>query len=29
MAYGVGICCFIECFVFLFEIVRSWRDIHE
>ena len=29
MAYGVGICCFIECFVFLFEIVKSWRDIHE
>ena len=29
MAYGVGICCFIECFVFLFEIVKSWREIHE
>jgi len=29
MAYGVGICCFIECFVFLFEIVKSWRAIHE
>ena len=26
MAYGVGICCFIECFVFIFEIVKSWRD---
>lgn len=29
MAYGVGICCFIECFVFLFEIVKGWRAIHE
>ena len=29
VAYGVGICCFIECFVFLFDIVRSWRAIHE
>jgi TRAP-type C4-dicarboxylate transport system permease small subunit len=29
MAYGVGICCFIECFVFLFDIVKSWRAIHE
>jgi TRAP-type C4-dicarboxylate transport system permease small subunit len=29
VAYGVGICCFIECFVFLFEIVKSWRAIHE
>lgn len=29
MAYGVGICCFIECFVFLFEIVKNWRAIHE
>jgi len=29
MAYGIGICCFIECFVFIFEIVKSWRAIHE
>ena len=29
LAYGVGICCFVECFVFLFEIVKSWRDGHE
>jgi TRAP-type C4-dicarboxylate transport system permease small subunit len=29
VAYGVGICCFIECFVFLFDIARSWRAIHE
>ena len=30
MAYGIGICCFIECLVFIFEIVKSWRAIdHE
>jgi TRAP-type C4-dicarboxylate transport system permease small subunit len=29
LAYGVGICCFVECFVFVFEIARSWRDRHE
>jgi TRAP-type transport system small permease protein len=29
MAFGVGICCFIECFVFLFEIVKNWRESHE
>jgi TRAP-type C4-dicarboxylate transport system permease small subunit len=29
IAYGVGICCYIECFVFLFEIVKSWRESHE
>jgi TRAP-type C4-dicarboxylate transport system permease small subunit len=29
MAYGVGICCFIECFVFIFEIVKGWRAIDE
>jgi len=29
MAYGIGICCFIECFVFIFEIVKGWRAIHE
>ncbi len=29
MAFGIGICCFIECFVFIFEIVKSWRTIHE
>jgi C4-dicarboxylate transporter DctQ subunit len=29
MAFGVGICCFIECFVFLFEIAKSWRESHE
>jgi len=29
LAYGVGVCCFIECFVFLSEIVKSLRVIHE
>jgi TRAP-type C4-dicarboxylate transport system permease small subunit len=29
LAYGVGICCFVECFVFVFEIARSWRERHE
>lgn len=29
MAYGVGACCFIECFVFLFQIARSWRALRE
>jgi TRAP-type C4-dicarboxylate transport system permease small subunit len=29
LAYCVGICCFVECFVFFFEIVKSWRAIHE
>ena len=24
VAYSVGICCFIECFVFVFEILRTW-----
>jgi len=29
VAYGVGVCAFIECFVFFFEIVKIWRDEHE
>jgi TRAP-type C4-dicarboxylate transport system permease small subunit len=29
LAYCVGICCFVECFVFFFEIVKSWMAIHE
>ena len=29
LAYAVGICCFVECFVFVFEIARSWRERHE
>ncbi len=29
IAYGVGVCCFIECFVFIFDIVRTWRGENE
>ena len=29
IAYFVGVCCFIECFVFIFDIVKIWRGQHE
>jgi TRAP-type C4-dicarboxylate transport system permease small subunit len=29
VAYGVGICCFIECLVFVSEIVQIWKAKHE
>ena len=29
ISYFVGICCFIECFVFLFDIVKVWRGQYE
>ncbi len=29
MAYGVGVCCFIQCIVLIFDIVRAWRFQHE
>ena len=29
VAYGVGVCCFLECFVFIFDIVRIWRGQYE
>ena len=29
VAYGVGICCFIECLVFIFDIVKIWRGQYE
>jgi TRAP-type C4-dicarboxylate transport system permease small subunit len=29
IAYGVGVCCFIECFVFIFDIARIWRGEYE
>jgi TRAP-type C4-dicarboxylate transport system permease small subunit len=29
VAYGVGVCCFLECFVFIFDIVRIWRGHYE
>jgi TRAP-type C4-dicarboxylate transport system permease small subunit len=29
VAYGVAVCCFLECVVFLFEIARIWRAEYE
>lgn len=29
IAYGVGICCFIECLVFLFDIIKIWKAQNE
>ncbi|HVN95000.1 MAG TPA: TRAP transporter small permease [Syntrophorhabdaceae bacterium] len=29
IAYGVGICCFLECLVFIFDIVKIWRGQYE
>ena len=29
VAYGVGICCFIECFVFLLDFIKIWRGRYE
>jgi len=29
ISYLVGICCFVECFVFLFDIARIWRGQYE
>ncbi len=29
VAYGVGVCCLLECCVFLFDIVRIWRGQYE
>jgi TRAP-type C4-dicarboxylate transport system permease small subunit len=29
LAYGVGICCFIECLVFVNDIVNTWRGQYE
>jgi TRAP-type C4-dicarboxylate transport system permease small subunit len=29
VAYAVGVCCLLECCVFLFEIVRIWRGQYE
>ena len=29
ISYFVGICCFIECFVFMFDIARIWRGQYE
>jgi TRAP-type C4-dicarboxylate transport system permease small subunit len=29
VAYGVGVCCFIECLVFINEIITIWRGQYE
>jgi TRAP-type C4-dicarboxylate transport system permease small subunit len=29
VAYFMGVCCFIECFVFILDIVRIWRGQYE
>jgi TRAP-type C4-dicarboxylate transport system permease small subunit len=29
VAYGVGVCCFIECLVFVSDIVKVWRGRYE
>ena len=29
VAYGVGVCCFLECCVFIFDIVKIWRGQYE
>ena len=29
VAYGVGVCCFIQCLVFIFDIARIWRGHYE
>jgi TRAP-type C4-dicarboxylate transport system permease small subunit len=29
IAYFVGLCCLVECFVFVFDIVRIWRGEYE
>ena len=29
VAYGVGVCCLLECCVFLLDIVRIWRGQYE
>jgi TRAP-type C4-dicarboxylate transport system permease small subunit len=29
VAYGVGVCCFLECFVFILEIVNMWGGENE
>ncbi len=29
MAYGIGVCCIIECFVFVIDIYKIWRGRYE
>ncbi|OPY71775.1 MAG: Tripartite ATP-independent periplasmic transporter [Syntrophorhabdus sp. PtaU1.Bin058] len=29
IAYCISVCCFLECFVFVFDIVKIWRGQYE
>jgi TRAP-type C4-dicarboxylate transport system permease small subunit len=29
MAFAIGVCCFIECFVFILDIIKIWRGRYE
>ena len=29
VAYGVGVCCFLECLVFIFDISKIWKGQYE
>ena len=29
VAYAVGVCCFIECLVFILDIIKIWRGDYE
>ena len=29
VAYGVAVCCFLQCAVFVFDIVKIWSRAHE
>ena len=29
LAYGVGVCCFLQVFVFLYDIITIWRGEYE
>jgi TRAP-type C4-dicarboxylate transport system permease small subunit len=29
VAYGVAVCCFLECGVFIFDIIRIWKGQYE
>jgi TRAP-type C4-dicarboxylate transport system permease small subunit len=26
VAYGIGVCCWLECFVFMYDIAKIWRN---
>lgn len=29
LPYAIGVCCFLECFVFVHDIVKIWRVSHD